>query len=174
MTANGYVEVWDGSVPPGGYVCSVCEMPVETEPCTQHAPQETLDALHDDRPPRTFTVTLEAGLKLLNANQRLHHRVKAPITKALRDAGRQAAENAQLPALQRAHIIGQFCPPTRRKHDVGNLYPSFKAAVDGLVDYGVLPDDDNEHLIGPDMRPGPIVKGGRLVLHITELPAAAS
>ncbi len=40
-------EVWDPSVPPGGYVCAVpderypggiCGMPVESEPCTEHHP----------------------------------------------------------------------------------------------------------------------------------------
>lgn len=29
-------EVWDGSVPPGGFVCSVCRTPVESEPCELH------------------------------------------------------------------------------------------------------------------------------------------
>jgi hypothetical protein len=49
---------------------------------------------------------------------------------------------------------------------------SAKAAVDGLVDAGVLTDDSDEYLTGPDMRPGPVEKSGRLVLHITELEVA--
>lgn len=28
--------VWDDSVPPGGFVCSVCRTPVESEPCALH------------------------------------------------------------------------------------------------------------------------------------------
>lgn len=32
------VEVWDSSVPPGGYVCAVCRIPVESEPCAKHNP----------------------------------------------------------------------------------------------------------------------------------------
>ena len=31
-------DVWDGTVPPGGNVCSACGMPVESEPCRQHQP----------------------------------------------------------------------------------------------------------------------------------------
>lgn len=31
--------------------------------------------------------------------------------------------------------------------DVGNCYPSAKAAIDGLVDAGVIPDDTPEHLL---------------------------
>ena len=38
--------------------------------------------------------------------------------------------------------------------DVGNLYPTAKAIVDGLVDAGVIPDDSNEWVTGPDMRAG--------------------
>jgi hypothetical protein len=44
--------IWDGSIPPGGFVCAVpvadgwvhptagpiCAMPVESEPCPEHAP----------------------------------------------------------------------------------------------------------------------------------------
>lgn len=33
-----YRPVWDGSLPPGSYVCSVCGQPVESEPCPEHAP----------------------------------------------------------------------------------------------------------------------------------------
>lgn len=29
-------SVWDDSVPPGGYVCGSCGMPVESEPCRDH------------------------------------------------------------------------------------------------------------------------------------------
>lgn len=29
-------EVWDDSVPPGGFVCAACGVPVESEPCAEH------------------------------------------------------------------------------------------------------------------------------------------
>lgn len=29
-------HIWDGTIPPGGYVCSICGTPVESEPCQQH------------------------------------------------------------------------------------------------------------------------------------------
>jgi hypothetical protein len=35
---------------------------------------------------------------------------------------------------------------------VGNYYPTAKAILDGLVDAGVLPDDNDDHVTGPDMR----------------------
>lgn len=35
-----YRPVWDPSLPPGGYVCSICGEPVESEPCPQHGPED--------------------------------------------------------------------------------------------------------------------------------------
>ncbi|MFC3980204.1 hypothetical protein [Streptosporangium jomthongense] len=120
---------------------------------------------------RTWTITLPAGLQVMNANKRIHHMQRVKLTRTLREAGKAAAEAAQIPQLARAHVFGVFSPPDRRRRDVGNLYPSFKAMIDGLVDAGVLPDDDDRHLVGPDMRIGPVVKGGQLQLLVIELPA---
>jgi hypothetical protein len=77
-----------------------------------------------------------------------------------------------LPAV---HIIARCHATDARRRDVGNLYPSAKALVDGLVDYGLIPDDDDRHLIGPDMRRGAQVSkrqypgGGLIVVTIVEL-----
>jgi len=116
-----------------------------------------------------WVVRLPTGLPLLNANQRLHWRKRSDITKALRAAGKQAALDARVPRLERAHIDAVYKPPNRRRRDVANLYPSFKAVIDGLVDAGVLEDDDDKHLTGPDMRLGAVMPGGQIVLNIHEV-----
>lgn len=132
---------------------------------------------------RNFAIHLPAGLRLLNANQRLHHRVRAEITRSLRGAAMAAcSESTDMraalvaagdgPALHRAYILGVLHPPSRRRADAANWYPSFKAAVDGLVDAGVLEDDDHTRLVGPDMRIGDVVAGGRISLYIQEITAA--
>lgn len=118
---------------------------------------------------RTWTVALPVGFPLLNANQRQHWRTKAKITRNIRIAAMFCAKNVRVPALARAQIVAEYRPPNRRRRDVHNLYPSAKAAVDGLVDAGVLPDDSDAYLVGPDMRLGEVEPGGRLLLHITEL-----
>ena len=134
-------------------------------------------------PPRIYTLALPPGLKLLNANQRIHHRVRSDLTAAIRSAAHTAcSENEHMRAAlaaanpgyvcERAYILGVLHPGSRRRIDPANFYPSFKAAVDGLVDAGVLEDDDHTRVVGPDMRLGPIVKGARLTLVIQELTLA--
>ncbi|MGW4028208.1 hypothetical protein ACWEFL_02630 [Streptomyces sp. NPDC004838] len=129
---------------------------------------------------RRFTLALPPGLRLLNANQRVHHRVRAEITSSIRNAAMNACSetpdmraalvlSGDQPLMQRAYVLGVLHPPSRRRADPANWYPSFKAAVDGIVDAGVLDDDDHTRLVGPDMRIGPVAKGGRIVLHIQEL-----
>jgi hypothetical protein len=120
----------------------------------------------------TWTVELPAGIPLLNANRRQHWAVKARITRDLRQVAFVCARRDRVPPLKRAHIIAEYRPPNRRRRDVHNLMLSAKACVDGLVDAGVLPDDSDEYLTGPDMRPGDVVQDGQLVLHITELEVA--
>lgn len=133
---------------------------------------------------RNYILALPPGITLLNANQRVHHRVRAERTATIRSAAREAclthpklradlATAGQAPVLPHAWILGVIHPGSRRRLDPANLYPSFKAAVDGVVEAGVLEDDDHLHLLGPDMRLGDVVRGGRLVLHIYEMTADA-
>lgn len=127
-----------------------------------------------------YTITLPAGLKLLNANQRLHHRPKGERTAEIRAAAMEAVSNNPTlmkalaaakpgPLFQRAHILGILHPATNSRCDPANWYPSFKAAVDGIVDAGLLDDDDHTRVVGPDMRLGPKVKGGQIVLVVRAL-----
>ena len=129
---------------------------------------------------RTWTLTIPAPAIWLNANQRTDLRRQTPDRRAWRDAGRVYAMQAKLPNLQRAHILAELRFADARRRDVHNLYPTVKALVDGLVDFGLLPDDSHEYLIGPDLRYGPRVAkrpvgvSGEVVLTITELSGGTS
>ena len=92
----------------------------------------------------------------INANSRHHWAVKAEMTRDWRTMAKLAATNARLPkGLTKAHITCTVHKTNNRSYDVGNLAPTAKAIVDGLVsDYHLLPDDSNQFLTGPDMRPG--------------------
>jgi hypothetical protein len=122
-------------------------------------------------------------LPLLNANQRLHHMARAKATRLIREHAGWKTIAARIPRLQRAEIVVEVRFPDSRNRDVGNWYPSAKAAIDGAVsDAGLLPGDDDAHLAGPFLVPGPVERGwprdisrrglgrGRMLLHITELP----
>lgn len=120
--------------------------------------------------PRTWTIEMPPGMDLLNSNDRDGHWARRQrITTGLRQIAGWMAVAQEIPPLQRAHILAVYEPPDRRKRDAGNLYPSFKACIDGMVDAGVLPDDDAAHLDGPDPRLGEKYPRGRIVLHITEV-----
>jgi hypothetical protein len=115
-------------------------------------------------------IEMPQGMALLNSNDRHSWRLKARLTKDLRETAGWAARIMRIPPLERAHILAEYRPPDRRRRDPANLYPSFKACIDGLIDVKVLPDDDALHLDGPDMRLGEMFPPhGRLVMTITEV-----
>lgn len=138
-----------------------------TAPTSPAAPRPPAGAAGE---PRMWTVELPERLPLLNANDRLHWTARRDKTAAIRTVAWALATQAHIPPLRRAHIVAEYCPTDRRRRDPANWAPTAKAAVDGLVDAGVLPDDSAEYLDGPDMRLGLITPGGRrFLLHITEL-----
>lgn len=98
------------------------------------------------------TLTLEPPAAFINANQRLHHHAKAKLTKAWREASAGLMVCYRQPYYQRAQVTVGIRFPTNHRRDVGNYYPTAKAILDGLVDAGLLPDDNDEHVTGPDMR----------------------
>ncbi|WP_405884961.1 hypothetical protein OG762_43345 [Streptomyces sp. NBC_01136] len=89
---------------------------------------------------------------------------------------------ARIPRLERIYIRGVYFPATRRVRDPSNWYPSFKAAIDGLTDekrkgqvltVGVLSDDSDEHVVGPDMRLGDVVTRPHITMLILDLTRQA-
>ena len=122
---------------------------------------------------QAFTITLPAGMELLNANDRDSHWARRKrITRALREAAGWAARAQHIPPLTRARITAVYEPPDRRRRDAPNWYPSFKAAIDGLVDAKVLVDDSDRYVTALEMKCGERCPRGRIVLHLTEVAAA--
>lgn len=71
------------------------------------------------------------------------------------DEARVMARAACCPSLERARLVAWVRFPDGRRRDLHNYMPTLKALVDGLVDAGLLPDDDARRLQGPDMRLDP-------------------
>lgn len=92
---------------------------------------------------------------LMSANDRKHWRAKAAQTAALRILAREAYKAAGSPRFTTAHIRCHVAYPVARVRDSGNAYLTTKALIDGMTAAGLLPNDDDAHLTGPDMRPLP-------------------
>lgn len=97
---------------------------------------------------------------ILTSNQRQHWAVKARHVKALRAMGASAWARADRPTFDRVRLVVRVGYPDRRARDVHNLMPTVKALVDGMVHpygraRGLLPDDSDRFLVGPDLRPDP-------------------
>ena len=88
----------------------------------------------------------------LSSNQRLHWAAKAKRTAAIREATKIAARNAALPTFNVVHVCAWIGYPRAGKADPSNAAPVVKAALDGLTDAGLWPDDDSEHVIAVEYR----------------------
>ena len=109
----------------------------------------------------------------INLNHRMHWAVKAKLTKAWRLAARVHAQNAGLPkGFEHVRIEAHVVKSTARAYDAHNLTPTGKAIIDGLVDYGLVPDDTNRYVVGPDMREGGKgVPGIRVMITVSVIDA---
>jgi crossover junction endodeoxyribonuclease RusA len=104
-----------------------------------------------------FTIVLPR-VHLLTANQRLHWAQKAARNRIIRTRAKVAAQTCSFsyPAAKVTVLVGY---PDNRRRDVHNLMPTVKACIDGCVDAGLLPDDSDKHLQGPDLRVSPELSG---------------
>lgn len=125
--------------------------------------------------PTCYSVNLPVALVLLTANERPHWSRRAAITGAIRAAAAALARTGKIPPLTQAWITVVLHPHNRRRLDPHNWGPSAKAAIDGLVDADVLPDDDSQHLIAVTFMLGQPRPARQLALHITHIttPTAA-
>ena len=88
---------------------------------------------------------LKAGNEMISANDRMHHIVKAGITKHLRELGKNnTPQNVTFSKEYPCNVTITIHPPTKRRMDAPNWYPTIKALIDGLTDGGLWADDNNE------------------------------
>lgn len=127
---------------------------------------------------RSETLTIiwpRAELIDMNAERRMHHHQRARLVKAIREeTARTAADIAAFDGPVTIAVRFQWGDHHRR--DSSNLFPTAKAAVDGLTDAGVLPGDHDaivrDTAIGVDLPPNLALKGyARMTLTITETGA---
>lgn len=101
-------------------------------------------------------MVIDLKAEAINANARYGFRERAKRTRILRNKSemlhRQAVKLAGW-KVDRAHLtVFVTWPSSTRTRDVHNLSLTFKALIDGAIDAGVLDDDSDVYLVGPDPR----------------------
>ena len=103
-------------------------------------------------------------------NDREHFMARHRKAQALRDAAIVMARKAKVPRLECVALAVYYDPPVRRKRDHDNLMATYKHLADGIVQAGVVPDDDTAHILPPHCEvTSVIVPRGRLRIVIIEV-----
>ena len=114
---------------------------------------------------QTITITVPRAL-WLTANGREHRMQAASRTRTLRTIAKLAARKlTPVPAVE--HVLIEVGYPTARRADPPNAYPTVKALIDGIVDAGILPDDDHHHIPETRFRRGTKSTKGHYQITIT-------
>jgi crossover junction endodeoxyribonuclease RusA len=93
----------------------------------------------------TLTFPIPNGA-ILNANMPINYRVKAMRVKALRDLSFSLGTEMNIPEFKECTVKIIVYPPSSRRVDPPNFYPTVKPLIDGLTDAGAWADDDWKHL----------------------------
>lgn len=121
----------------------------------------------------TWTVTYDAKPWTANQDKNLHHHARADKVAEWRKAFWGLAGQAKIPTL--AHVGITVRPYYRRWNgkfpDPASCAPAAKAAIDGLVDAGVMPDDGPQYVAWVKFLPA-VMDAGRdalaLVVEVVE------
>ena len=96
---------------------------------------------------RSWPLTYTAKPGTLNAERKAHWSKRAAATAEWRQAFWALARQAKVPKLNRVTLDVRVECRTRQMPDPGGIWPAVKAAEDGLVDAGVIPDDTGVHVL---------------------------
>lgn len=105
---------------------------------------------------------LRGGNEMISSNDRLCPHVKAELTAHLRKLSTEIAlqtyeksKRTRFSENRPCYIGVVVCPPTKRRMDAPNWYPTVKALIDGLTDAEVFEDDNNKVITSMTFIPGP-------------------
>ena len=119
-------------------------------------------------PMKPQRLTIPAPAPWINANARDHWTKKGRLTRSWRSASAAWARCQKLrPVTQPVVIVATVVKTNSRRFDVENLAPTVKAAIDGLRDSGVLPEDDTRWVTEVRLRAGDPDRAASLSLLIT-------
>lgn len=120
---------------------------------------------------RRWTLTHFDDVLTVNKERSSHWSTRSSVVKAWREAFTWLALTSSIPtdgSIGPCHIDAVPLAATRRRQDVGACLPVVKAAVDGLVDAGVWPDDDPDHVLSIRFWPQQLAADAGLRLVLSE------
>ena len=114
-------------------------------------------------------VPLWKGKPPLTMNQRLHWRQRAERTRVTRHAVGIRAVALHLAPADHVSVQLHYASGDNRRRDTDNLVATLKPCVDGLVDAGLVVDDDPAHVttIMPTIHNGPGSRRLWITIHIS-------
>ena len=93
-----------------------------------------------------LTIEIPRAL-LISANDRMHWREKARRTATLRVLAETAVHPRAHQSTPVTLTVTVTYPPLARRRDASNLAPTVKGMLDGIVDAGLLPDDNDRVIV---------------------------
>lgn len=106
----------------------------------------------------------------LNMNQRLHWATERRLKRQVKDLTCWLAKAARLGPYERIAVELHWQPAVRRSRDGDNQYSTIKAAVDGLVLAGVVPQDTTDRVEHRGLVLHEVAKPARVWLRVVPLP----
>jgi len=100
-----------------------------------------------------------------NAERKGNRWERAELVKVWRSAFQILAKSERIPPMTWMSVTVEPHQKGGRLQDVGACHPSVKAAIDGIVDAGILPDDSSQYLRSLIYLP-PVNDKNSLVLYI--------
>lgn len=96
--------------------------------------------------PYEFTLEYPSRPWTTNAERRGNRYQRASLTKEWREAFCLLAKSRKIPQMRKVAITAEPWQARGVLADTAACNPAVKAAIDGLVDAGVIPDDTPEHV----------------------------
>jgi len=120
--------------------------------------------------PRSWIIEDSERPWTANAERSWHYHKRAAKVREAREAWGWLARVQRIPALSGIRVDAT---PLIRNHralpDVAACYPTVKAAIDGFVDAGIIPDDDPFHVPTITFHAPSLARTAGLRIKITEV-----
>ena len=117
-------------------------------------PRSDMQSWADPNATPDLHLVCDQPMRWLTTNGRAHWAKDDPVRRYWRDMGvtltRQALKGR---TFERVQVVFTIHRADKRSFDPGNFLTS-KHFLDGMVDAGMVPDDNFRHVVGPDHRYG--------------------